>query len=163
MGLYEVQSINEAGMYCWGRGNVFWLKSAIFRISSPLAAAWQPLYRSLLIHQAHFTSQNMEVARPPQHRTETHLTSKPLNYSFRTQIPGGGEGTTTDIEGQPIGVCAVLIGCNLGFILRVCDVKKKRDDDSSIDCFRHFIRQKCQKSLLNIKICSFSLYKLLTD
>lgn len=95
--------------------------------------------------------------------TEPHLTSKPLNYSFRTHIPGGGEGTTTDIEGQPIGVCAVLIGCDLGFILRVCDVKK-RDDDSSIDCFRHFIRQKCPKlagwSLLNIKISSFSCVHL---
>lgn len=42
--------------------------------------------------------------------------------------------------------------------------KKKRDDDSLIDCLRHFIKQKCPKlagwSLLNIKISSFSCVHL---
>lgn len=46
--------------------------------------------------------------------------------ALRPQTPGGGEGTTTDIKGQPIGV---LSRCDLGFILRVCDTKKKKEDE----------------------------------
>lgn len=56
-----------------------------------------------------------------------------VKTALRPQVPGGGEGATTNIKGQPISVCSMLISCNLGFILRVCDVKKKKEEDRVSD------------------------------
>ncbi len=50
---------------------------------------------------------------------------------LRRQIPGGGEQTTTNVKGQPISVSSMLIRCNLGFTLRVCDAQKQKKKKSN--------------------------------
>lgn len=48
------------------------------------------------------------------------------NTALKPRIPGGGEETPTNIEGQPISVRPMRIRSDFGFILRICDIKKKK-------------------------------------
>lgn len=57
-----------------------------------------------------------------------------VNTEVKPQLPGGGEETPTNIEGQPISMCSMRIRSDLAFILRICDIKKETERPAETVC-----------------------------